>query len=49
MACGTVPLYRLFRPEQPWHNYTTSEEVRDAAVKNNGYVYEGVTAYIFPA
>ncbi|KAF7337161.1 hypothetical protein MVEN_02154100 [Mycena venus] len=45
--CGSVPLYRLhFVAANTDYMYTTSTTVRDNAVTNQGFTYEGITGYV---
>ncbi|RDX52577.1 hypothetical protein OH76DRAFT_1345054, partial [Lentinus brumalis] len=46
--CGDGAFYRMFRPDIEVHYYTlNSSEIQTATSK--GYMYEGITAYVFPA
>jgi hypothetical protein len=44
---GTVPLHRLYNGAKGAHLYTVSPGERDAAVKDAGYVSEGIAAYVW--
>ncbi len=47
-CAGTKAFYRMFRPDIEVHYYTlNSSEIQTATSK--GYMYEGITAYVFPA
>ncbi|KAI0794576.1 hypothetical protein C8Q74DRAFT_1194705, partial [Fomes fomentarius] len=46
---NTVPLYKLFNAAQHDHLLTASAEEMQDVVKNRGYSYQGITAYIHPA
>ena len=46
--CGTVPLYRLYNPSVTDHFYTTSEVEKENFVRDMGYSYEGIAAYVNP-
>ncbi|MEZ4394039.1 MAG: hypothetical protein R3A48_23440 [Polyangiales bacterium] len=47
-VCGAVPLYRVYRPANGDHFYTTSAGERDSAL-SGGYVSEGVAGYVWPS
>jgi hypothetical protein len=45
---GTVPLYRLYKPSNHDHLYTTSWDEVLLAYYNLAYSYEGVVGYVYP-
>ncbi|KAI0794483.1 hypothetical protein C8Q74DRAFT_1193796, partial [Fomes fomentarius] len=46
---NAVPLYRLHSAAKTDHFLTTSFEEVQSAVNNDGYAYQGITAYVYPA
>jgi len=46
--CGTVPLYRLLNAETGDHYYTTLATERDRLVRDEGYTFEWIEAYVWP-
>jgi hypothetical protein len=47
-ACGSIPLFRLYKGVENAHFYTISEAERDNAVSMYGYTYESVAGYVWP-
>ena len=45
----TVPIYRLYRTLTGDHFYTTNAVERDTAIHWQGYSYEGIAGYAYPA
>lgn len=44
-----VPLYRLYNSAIPDHNYVlTKPSTNSSGMTTEGYVYEGITGYVFP-
>jgi hypothetical protein len=45
-VCSAIPLFRLYNPTAFDHFYTQSASERDNAISSNGYVSEGIAAFI---
>lgn len=48
-ACGSTPLYRLYKGDTGAHFYTVSAAERDAAVSMYGFAYESVAGHVWTA